>query len=397
MHKKGNGTGMPFILSNWVQYGLSMVIAFVAAFLMTPIVKKAAIKADVIDRPGELRRVHSRPIPKLGGLAIAVGFFSAVLFNVILDACNMVRIMPPSNQLIGFLIGLSIIIIMGSLDDLYNLNPKYKFAFQFLAAGVIVFSGTRISTFTNPFSETGFSHISPAVSVIVTLLWIVGLTNAINFIDGLDGLAAGISTISLISLFTVSMLTGTPEVLAVSLLTAMLIGATMGFLPYNVSPAKIFMTDVGSNFLGFSLAVVTIQGAMKSYAAIALAIPITVLALPLFDVIFAIIRRFINRQKITEADRGHIHHRLIDIGLSHTQAVLILYTASIILGVVAVVLALISNNNVGKTDAIFAIVFLLALLSAFLIIVYILKSINAKNKNAGEEKENHSDAGKTKV
>lgn len=365
-----------------LQYTISILLAFLVSFFSTPLVKNLAIKANVFDVPDDARRIHKRPIAKLGGLAIISGFFVTILINAILYAFDIVTLMMPSNQLIGFLSGLFIIIIMGTIDDLYGLNAKWKFLFQIVAALIVIFSGTRIPTLTNPFSTLGFITLPGWVSFIFTLLWIVGITNAINFIDGLDGLAAGVTTIATFSLFIVSLLSGDERLLSVSLITAILGGSTLGFLPYNLNPAKIFMSDIGSNFLGFSLAVITIQGTMKSYAAIALAVPIVILAIPLFDVIFAIIRRIVHKKKITDADRGHLHHRLIDLGLPQKKVVFILHSISMLLGFSAIILSLISKKHAARIDAIYAFLFIFAIFVFITIFIRVLKSLtNAKNNS----------------
>ncbi|MCX7782004.1 MAG: undecaprenyl/decaprenyl-phosphate alpha-N-acetylglucosaminyl 1-phosphate transferase, partial [Negativicutes bacterium] len=173
------------------------------------------------------------------------------------------------------------------------INPmkaKVKLFFQIAAALAVVFSGTTIDNFTNPFSPTGVSQLSPYISYPLTVVWIVGITNAINLIDGLDGLAAGVSSISSLSLFLVSVIMRDANT---AIITAALAGSTLGFLPYNFNPAKIFMGDTGATFLGFTLGALSVQGTMKSYTAIAIAVPVLVLGLPLFDTVFAILRRLV--------------------------------------------------------------------------------------------------------
>jgi UDP-GlcNAc:undecaprenyl-phosphate/decaprenyl-phosphate GlcNAc-1-phosphate transferase len=329
---------------------LSLIIAFSA----TPIAKKLAFKVGAVDIPKDSRRMHKRAIAKLGGMAMVSGFFITILFNLVISLIDKSSPLKPSYQLLGLLIGILIIVIMGLIDDLKGLSAKYKLIFQLAAAIVVVIFGTKIQIVTNPFSETGFA-LSPVIYYPLTIMWIVGITNAINFIDGLDGLAAGISSIAALSLFFVSVINGRWDA---AILTAALAGATLGFLPYNFNPAKIFMADTGSNFLGFTLGVISIQGTLKSYAAIAIAIPLLVLGLPLFDTVFAILRRIVKGKSIMEADRGHLHHRLIDMGLSHKQSVVIMYIFSAALGLCAIVLA---------DKGIFTAIILVILISAFII------------------------------
>lgn len=376
------------VLQENIQYILTAVVAFIVAFAMTPLIRILSKKADVLDYPTEKRRIHKQPIPKMGGLAIVCGFFVAVLLNVLLNIFDMVTLIPQSMQMVGYLAGACIIVLMGSIDDIYGLPPYVKFVFQFAAAIIVIVFGTNITTFSNPFSEAGFVAIPNAVGYVITFIWIVGITNAINFIDGVDGLAAGVSSICMISLFLVSILSGDKQMMAVSIMTASLAGSTLGFLPYNLNPAKIFMTDIGSNFLGFSLAVFSIQGSMKSYAAISLAIPILVLGLPIFDVVFAIFRRIKNKQSIVSADRGHVHHRLLDIGLSQRQTVSILYLVTALLGACAVMLTLSSKKNYSQQTSLFAILLILAcglIISLFVRFLSHLKIVRGEHDSSTKQ------------
>ncbi len=339
-------------MSYMYEYLITFVLAFIVAFSATPIVRKLAFKAGAIDIPKDERRMHSKPIALMGGAAIIAGFMVAVLFDLI----TVPGILPLSKELLGLLAGISVIALMGILDDILTLGSKAKLAFQLVAAlSVVLISGTRIAVVTNPFGSSAYLELSPYISYPLTILWIVGVTNAINLIDGLDGLAAGVSSISSLSLFFVSILRvdlELPIAIYTAIITAALAGSTLGFLPFNFNPAKIFMGETGSAFLGFTLGVISIQGALKSYAAISIAIPLLVLGLPLFDTLFAIIRRIGSGKPIMQADRGHLHHRLIDMGLSQRQSVVIMYTASGALGLCAIVLA--------DRGAISAIILLLA-------------------------------------
>ncbi len=318
------------------EYIISSILAFIVAFSATPIAKKLAFKIGAVDIPKDNRRMHNKPIARLGGLAIVAGFFVAVLYNIVGSLYDNSAVFILDSKLLGFLIGVIIVVTMGIIDDIVQLKARYKLIFQISAAIIIVVSGTRIENITNPFSSTGMTSLNIYVSYIITVLWIVGITNALNLIDGLDGLAAGVSSIASLSLFCVSVIVGDPYS---ALITAILTGATLGFLPYNFNPAKIFMSDTGANFLGFALAFVSIQGALKSYATLSIAIPLLVLGLPLFDTVFAIIRRVVGKKSIMVADRGHLHHRLIDMGLSQKQSVVAMYILSAALGLCAIVLA----------------------------------------------------------
>jgi UDP-GlcNAc:undecaprenyl-phosphate GlcNAc-1-phosphate transferase len=230
------------------------------------------------------------------------------------------------------LLGGTVILTVGIIDDLMQLSAKVKLLGQIAAAIVLVLFDVRIEWLTNPFGDMINVNY---LSIPLTIIWVVSLTNTVNLIDGLDGLAAGVSALASLSILFIAIMNGSP---VTAILTAALAGATLGFLPYNFNPAKIFMGDTGSNFLGFVLGVISIQG-FKGYTAIAITIPILVLGLPIFDTLFAILRRIANGKSPMEADRGHLHHRLIDMGLSQKQSVLVMYTVSGLLGLSAVVLS----------------------------------------------------------
>jgi len=320
------------------EYFISFTLAFIVAFSATPVAKSLAFKIGAVDIPKDNRRMHKQPIARLGGFAIITGFFVAILFSVISSKLlNTGTAIVFDKQFTGLLIGGGIIAILGVIDDIKSLSARLKFPIQIVAALIVAMTGTRIEFVTNPFSEIGISTFGPWISYPLTILWIVGITNAINFIDGLDGLAAGVSSIASLSLFFVSVMRPDPDI-ATAVLAAMLAGSTMGFLPYNFNPAKIFMGDTGATFLGFMLGTISIQGTYKAYTAIAIAVPLLVLALPLFDTIFAILRRIASGKSPMTADRGHLHHRLMDMGLTQRQSVSVIYIASAALGLCAVVL-----------------------------------------------------------
>ena len=307
---------------------LTFVVAFAFSFAATPIVYRFAFKIGAIDVPRDSRRMHKKPIPRLGGLAIIFGFTVAI--------CCFGQL---TRSLGAILAGAAIIAVMGVVDDCKNLDAKLKFCIQIIAAlVVIIFGNIRITVLTNPniFSDNPYVVLPDWLSGVTTVLWIVFITNAVNFIDGLDGLAAGVSAIMSVSLVFIAVRVGEYSVATVGLA---IMGACFGFLPFNFNPAKIFMGDTGSTFLGFMLATLSIQGVVKSYAIISFAVPLLILGLPLFDALFAMIRRIYHGQSPMTADRGHLHHRLIDMGFSQKQTVFILYTISGILGITAVILA----------------------------------------------------------
>lgn len=232
--------------------------------------------------------------------------------------------------------GAIVIAAMGFIDDVRNMRAKYKFVFQMVAATIIYVFGISVVGVKIPFIHNSIIDFG-IFAYPITVIWILGITNAVNLIDGLDGLAAGISSISAISLLFIFAATGAP--LEAIIIVLVLVGATIGFLPYNFNPAKTFMGDVGSNFLGFTLAVVAILGSAKGYTIFAIAAPIIILGVPIFDMIFAIVRRLLKGQSITTADKDHLHHRLLRSGLSHKQVVLALYVTTSLLGIIAVAIA----------------------------------------------------------
>ncbi len=304
---------------------VTLVIASLLALLLTPVVRSLAIKMGAMDVPKDSRRMHDHPIPRMGGLAIFFGFILSVLLFA-----------EQTPQLRGMLLGSVVIVILGILDDIYTLSAKLKLVVQILAALIAAVSGNLIDTLSNPnvFSSDPYWHLG-WLAWPITVLWIVLVTNAVNLIDGLDGLACGVSIISSLTMLVIALVLGEN---AVAVLLAALVGGCIGFLPYNLHPARIFMGDTGSTLLGFVLAVTSIQGMFKMYSVISFVAPFLVFGLPIFDTSFAFIRRIATGHSPMSPDRGHIHHRLIDMGFSQKQAVGVLYVISAILGLSAVVL-----------------------------------------------------------
>jgi UDP-GlcNAc:undecaprenyl-phosphate GlcNAc-1-phosphate transferase len=270
--------------------------------------------------------MHTQPIPRLGGLAIFLGFLLAVV--LLADITREVR---------GILLGSVVIVIVGVIDDIVPLPALVKFFVQVIAALIAVFHGVVITIVSNPAIWSASDYlVFGYFSIPVTVLWIVAITNSVNLIDGLDGLAAGVSAISSFTMMIIAILVAVPNI---AIITAALAGSCIGFLPYNRNPAKIFMGDTGALLLGYVLATVSIIGLFKLYAVISFVIPFLVVGLPLFDTAFTFLRRIANGRNPMSPDRGHIHHRLIDMGLSQKQAVAIAYAISGILGLCAVVIA----------------------------------------------------------
>ena len=315
------------MLSNiplWSKLILAGAVAFLVCFAMTPPVKRFAERIGAVDQPSE-RRINKVPIPRMGGLAIFLGFVLTALLFV-----------PLSTQVTGILLGAVIIAVMGAVDDIVSLNAWIKLLGQIVAAVVVIRCGLVFDAISNPNPLSPTTTIEIGwLSVPLTILWIVGCTNAVNLIDGLDGLAVGVSAISSVTMLVVSLIVSEP---IVSLLLAILTGACLGFMPYNLNPAKIFMGDVGSQLLGFVLSTVSILGLFKLQAIITFLVPLLALALPLADTTFAFFRRILHGQSPFHPDRGHLHHRLLDMGMSQKQAVALMYGISAILGLSAVLM-----------------------------------------------------------
>ena len=344
-------------------YMMAFFFSIIVAYLATPVAKKWAKKVGAIDIPKDDRRIHLKPTPLLGGLAIYFASMIGILLFVPLD-----------KRIISIMIGATIVVACGYFDDIKPISPKIKLTIQILAACLVIYNGIIINRITNPlvfFNGVKWMELG-ILSYPVTLIWIVGLTNAFNLIDGLDGLAAGVSVISSMTLFVVAILLGS-EQQYVPIITAILAGSTLGFLPYNFNPAKIFMGDTGAMFLGFMLSVISAIGVLKSATALAILIPVLAMGLPIIDTAFAMIRRAANGKSMIEADNGHLHHKLIEKGYSQKQAVLTLYSLSAVLGIGAVAIIEV------KQKVLYFLV-LTVFVGAFLGIKY-LKSYNKDNKN----------------
>ena len=303
----------------------ALLCAALCAFFLTPSAGSLALRLGAVDRPGEKRKIHTLPTPRLGGAAIAAGFFfSALAFTA------------PSEALAGVLRGALLVCLMGAADDCFSLRAPLKLAAQGLAALLAWRAGARIDTLTLPFAAARWVSLG-AWSLPLTLIWMLVCTNAVNLIDGLDGLAAGVTAIGALSLLLVAAAVGEEEI---AVLLAALAGGCLGFLPHNRSPARIFMGDTGSQLLGFLLGAASTIGMFKAHAALSILVPLLALGLPLFDTVFAFSRRALRGDNPLRADRGHIHHRLLDLGLDQRGAVALLYGVSALLGLTAVLLAL---------------------------------------------------------
>ena len=320
---------------------IAPVLAFGLAFALTPLCRKLAFRIGALDYPGA-RKVHRQAMPLLGGLAIYLSFW----------AVSAPLLLPEGGgQLQGLFWGSTLILLLGIYDDLKGLSYKVKLAGQFAAAFILLAYNIKIEFITLPFQEITFLGY---FVIPLTLFWVVGLTNAVNLIDGVDGLATGVSAIAAIVMFALTW----GEFPLIPVLTLILAGAALGFLPHNFSPARIFLGDTGSLFLGFLLAGFSIMGVTKQATLTTLIIPVIIFGLPITDTFYAIWRRFRNGQPIFKADKGHIHHRLLDVGLTTRQTVMILYFCSIYFGAAAIVF----NRFTGFSRYLIPVTFALFLL-----------------------------------
>lgn len=325
----------------WGDIAIAFLLAFITAFVITPYTMRLAKKVGAIDIPNE-RRVNKKPMPRLGGVAVILGFLVSCSYLIITmfieKTVNINNDKQYIIQLLGFFFGIVILSIVCFIDDAKGVHPLVKLTAQIVAAIIVVMCGVKIDIINIPFAENRIL-INEVLTYIITVGWIIGITNAINLIDGLDGLSSGISLISCLSLLIIFALNGA-TIWPIILITA-LAGGIVGFLPYNFNPAKTFIGDTGSNFLGFSLSIISILGVAKTYIAIVIIAPLIVLGFPIFDTLFAIIRRLVKGKSIKAIlapDKGHLHHRIMQKGYTQKQAVLILYGISATLGMFAIIL-----------------------------------------------------------
>jgi UDP-GlcNAc:undecaprenyl-phosphate GlcNAc-1-phosphate transferase len=325
-----------------VLYAAAFVIAGIVSAFATPLVVRLALRLGIVDNDGSERRMHDLPKPRVGGIAVFFGF-SFALFTVLgVSLASPLGLMPASDQfdaihrLVGLLFGGMLILGVGVWDDVMHMRPRNKLVAQIVVALISMLYGFVIPGINNPFDHnpgTNWIDFPIWLGVPLTLLWYVGMMNAINFVDGLDGLLAGVAAISSVFLFVIAVLHANP---VVALVVIALAGAALGFLPYNFNPARIILGDAGSLFIGYVFATVSIIGASKTAIAVSIVVPLLVLALPVLDTAAAIVRRATSGKRITEADRGHFHHQLIfRFGLNVRQAVLLLYAVCFVLGAVA--------------------------------------------------------------
>ena len=316
------------------EYILAFVLAAGAALLLTPPVMVLAAKTGALDQP-DARKVHKKPIPRIGGIGIYAAFMLSMLIVMIFADLSGELF----RGVVGLMISGTLIMLLGVYDDYKNMPAKLKLLGQIVAAAVLVLGfDVRIDFVTDPFGDYIYLEW---FAIPATIFWLVGLSNTINLIDGLDGLAAGVSTIAALTIMFVAL---DRNVMIIACMTAALAGAAAGFLFYNFNPASIFMGDSGALFLGFMLAGISVIGAVKCAATIALVVPILALGLPILDTAFAIVRRYRGGVPIFRPDKGHLHHRLLGLGFTQKQAVLMMYVISALLGLSAVALTEVSSQ-----------------------------------------------------
>jgi UDP-GlcNAc:undecaprenyl-phosphate GlcNAc-1-phosphate transferase len=325
---------------------VAFILSMLCAAILTPLVRRLARHFGALDHALSARKIHGQAVPRLGGIAIVIAFY-APLLGLLFAQSSVGETLGHERYFgLGLFLGGLLIAALGVYDDLRGAGARKKFAVQFLVAGIVYFLGFRVDTIANPFGEPialGWAALP------FTLLWVVGVVNAMNLIDGLDGLAGGVALVAVSTIFLVSVQRGQPLMI---LFCASLGGAILGFLFYNFNPASIFMGDTGSMFLGFILATSSIRTNQKASTTVAVLIPIVTLGLPILDTLLAISRRAVRGRPLFRADKEHIHHRLLGLGLTHRQAVLVLYGMCLLLGAVALVLTY--SNSVVITITLLA-------------------------------------------
>jgi len=324
---------MGFELTLYLHYLAIIAIAAVASAAIMPAIRLIALKFDIVAHPGG-RRIHKKPTPEIGGAGILFGIIVAALAQIAFEhflgwpgflsdtRLSLINITAIAG-------GALIIYLTGLIDDIVDLTPGLKLAGQIVGAVIVAIWGVSIDFLPNPFGGANFG-LDPVLSTILTAFYLVAFANIINLIDGMDGLAAGITAIAATSLMFLA--TDVNQIVA-AIIAAMLVGACLGFLPYNFNPASIFMGDQGALLVGFLLGVISLMGVMKTTAAIALAVPLLIVAVPVLDTFSAIVRRIRGKRSIKDADKGHVHHRLLRTGLSVRQTVMVVYLWSALLAV----------------------------------------------------------------
>ncbi|MEA2696967.1 MAG: hypothetical protein QOI66_1238 [Myxococcales bacterium] len=332
---------------------IAFLLSAACAAVLTPLVRAVAMRLGVLDHALTSRKIHGRPVPRLGGIAMVTAFYVPLLGLFFLRSEVGRLFLAEKNQAVGLFVGGFLIALLGVYDDLWGAGAKRKFAVQFTVAALLYYLGFRIDNVANPF---GGPIALGWAGMPFTLLWMVGVINAMNLIDGLDGLAGGVALVAVTTTFLIALQRGHPLMI---LFCAALGGSILGFLFYNFNPASIFMGDTGSMFLGFVLAASAIQTNQKSSTAVAVLIPAIALGLPILDTLLAMSRRAVRGRPLFRADKEHIHHRLLAVGLSHRQAVLLLYGMCVVFGALALMLTYATS---GEAAAILVVLGILAFL-----------------------------------
>jgi UDP-GlcNAc:undecaprenyl-phosphate GlcNAc-1-phosphate transferase len=322
-------------------YVIAFLLSMMACAALVPLVRALAFRIGAVSVPGG-RHVHDRQVPRLGGVAMCIAFFVPLAGVLVVENDVTLVASEQASHMIGLAVGGIVMCTLGVLDDTKNVRALYKLAVQVGVAMIAYGLGYRIDVIRTPF----FGDLSMGIfSMPITIMWIVGIVNAINLIDGLDGLAAGVVFFAGVTNLVVALLAGS---MLVALLMSALLGAVLGFLLFNFNPARIFMGDSGSYFLGYLLATISLLGSMqRASTAVSLVVPILALGVPIFDTLFSMVRRVLERRSIFSPDRGHLHHRLLDMGLTHRRAVLILYGVSLVFTIAAVAVAMGRSWQVG--------------------------------------------------
>lgn len=315
-------------------YLVVLVLSSIVAWLLTPWARRVAVLVGAVDHPDEARKIHSEPMPRLGGLAVFAGFCSPFPLLYLIHNRVSLTFQEYEKMLLALMIASVLMLGLGIYDDMKGAGAWKKFLVQVCAALVLFLGGFQITELSNPFGKAW--TLGP-LSLPVTVLWIVGITNAINLLDGIDGLAAGVTACIAIALAVINILNGQ---IMVALLTLGLAGACLGFLPHNFSPATIFLGDTGSLFLGLILSCIGILSLFKAATATLVAVPILLYGLPIFDTLSVIVGRLRRRAPIFDADKTHLHHRLLGMGWNQREAAFFLYGVTLVMGTIAIDLSL---------------------------------------------------------
>jgi len=354
-------------MNNFKTYLAVLVMSALVSYVLTPLVRRLAFRWKAIDLP-DARKVHKVPMPRLGGIAVFAGFCAPWALFYLLNNRVTETFQNYEKLFLALMIGAGLMLLLGVVDDIKGLNAKQKFSFQIMTALAMYFGGYQINLLSNPFGD---AIALGWLALPVSILWIVGVTNAINLLDGIDGLATGVTVCIALALAVINIIN---DNIIVALLTLCLAGACLGFLPHNFSPAKIFLGDSGSLFIGLVLSGIGMLSLFKATTAAIVIVPIMLFGIPLFDTTAVFFGRMVRGAPLFKADKTHLHHRLLRLGLNHRQASLLLYAVSATLGGVAVYV------NVNHTPRLVLIVSTLAVLLVILVLFVLRNPEKSKPK-----------------